>query len=396
MRDGDPRALAGLCEVRGPAVLAYCEVVAGRGAAADAAAADAFGSFRAGVAATGDLASLNPEALLISATRHAAARHAGAELPSPCDRVPALLAARADRSITLAEHDWLGEHLAGCWTCRAPVARFEAADKAYLDPPDDDDGARDHRGDHRGHGRGGTGPRVAPAPPPPIVAAAADPVAYEQPEPGPPAYTQSEPAPPAYAQPEPAPPAYAQPEPAPPAYEQPEPAGRTSRAGAGAAGVRAVRAGTAGIRAARAGAAGIRATRTGSAGAHAVCAGTDRVEQPGPVSTPRENPAPHDMPAAHAGAEIPTAHGDPVLASTAAPDQPTSVYEMPDVLAAPSQGASEEVAWVPSPLHAEPANAGAGKPRKRPSLQAVAEGAPRRCRDARRARRGRWRRQRAD
>jgi hypothetical protein len=39
VRDGDPRALAGLCEVRGPAVLAYCEVVAGRGAAAIAAVA---------------------------------------------------------------------------------------------------------------------------------------------------------------------------------------------------------------------------------------------------------------------------------------------------------------------------------------------------------------------
>jgi hypothetical protein len=49
--------------------------------------------------------------------------------------VPALLAARADRSITLADHDWLQEHLASCWTCRAPVARFEAADRAYRDPP---------------------------------------------------------------------------------------------------------------------------------------------------------------------------------------------------------------------------------------------------------------------
>ncbi|MEA2139692.1 MAG: hypothetical protein QOG56_2842, partial [Solirubrobacteraceae bacterium] len=135
VRDGDPGALEAVCEARGPAVLAYCEVVAGRGPAGAAAAADAFGSFRAGVVANGDLSNVKPEALLIAATRHAAARYAGADLPAPCSRVPALLAARADRSISLADHDFLEEHLGGCWTCRAPVARFEAADRAYLDPP---------------------------------------------------------------------------------------------------------------------------------------------------------------------------------------------------------------------------------------------------------------------
>lgn len=134
VRDGDPEALAGLCDVRGPAVLAYCEVVAGRDRAA-AAAAEAFGSFRAGVVVAGDLATINPEALLVSATRHAAARHATGDVPAACARVPQLLAARADRSITLADHDWLEEHLASCWTCRAPVARFNVADKAYADPP---------------------------------------------------------------------------------------------------------------------------------------------------------------------------------------------------------------------------------------------------------------------
>jgi hypothetical protein len=134
VRDGDPDALAGLCDRRGPAVIAYCEVVAGPGAAAGA-AAEAFGIFRADVVAAGDLGDVNPEALLISATRHAAARHARSDAPSPCAGVPALLAGRADRSITLADHDWLEGHLADCWTCRAPVARFEAADRAYRDPP---------------------------------------------------------------------------------------------------------------------------------------------------------------------------------------------------------------------------------------------------------------------
>jgi hypothetical protein len=134
VRDGDPEALAGLCDVRGPAVLAYCEVIAGRGERGAAAAIEAFGSFRAGVVHAGDLATLNPEALLISATRHAAARHASSDVPDACSRVPGLLAARADRSISLVDHDWLKEHLETCWTCRAPVARFEVADNAYRDP----------------------------------------------------------------------------------------------------------------------------------------------------------------------------------------------------------------------------------------------------------------------
>lgn len=134
VRDGDPDALAGLCDRRGPAVLAYCTVVAGQQHAV-AAAAEAFASFRAGVVAAGDLANLNPEALLVSATRHSAGRYAGSDAPQACARVPALLAARADRSITLADHDWLQEHLPGCWTCRAPVSRFEAANRAYVDPP---------------------------------------------------------------------------------------------------------------------------------------------------------------------------------------------------------------------------------------------------------------------
>jgi len=134
VRDGEPEALAGLCDRRGPAVLAYCEVIAGPGPRAFVAAAEALGSFRAGVFSTQDLGNLNPEALLLSATRHAAARHAGIDSPLDCARLPVLLAARADRSITLSDHDWLERHLANCWTCRAPVARFEAAERAYHEP----------------------------------------------------------------------------------------------------------------------------------------------------------------------------------------------------------------------------------------------------------------------
>jgi hypothetical protein len=135
VRDGDPAALAGLCDRRGPAVLAYCRHVAGDAASAAAAAAS-FGHFRAAVFAAQDPASINPEALLVNATRHTAAQHAGMAAPiGVCAVVPLLLAARADRSITLADLDRLEEHLETCWTCRAPVARFEAAERAYRNPP---------------------------------------------------------------------------------------------------------------------------------------------------------------------------------------------------------------------------------------------------------------------
>jgi hypothetical protein len=134
VRDGDPAALAGLCDRRGPAVLAYCRHVAGDAEAA-AAAAEAFGSFRAAVHAAEDPADINPEALLLNTTRHAAAGRVGIVALGICAVVPLLLAARADRSISPADLDQLEEHLRTCWTCRAPVARFEAAERAYRDPP---------------------------------------------------------------------------------------------------------------------------------------------------------------------------------------------------------------------------------------------------------------------
>jgi hypothetical protein len=136
VRDGDPAALEGLCERRGPAVLAYCRIVAGDAAAATA-AAEAFARFRAEVVAADDPANLNPEALLVSATRHAAAHHASVVASGLCAEVPALLAGRADRSISPANVEFLEGHLEVCWTCRAPVARFTAAERAYRDPPDE-------------------------------------------------------------------------------------------------------------------------------------------------------------------------------------------------------------------------------------------------------------------
>jgi hypothetical protein len=136
VRDGDPAALIGLCAVRGPSVVAYCRHVAGDAEAADA-AAEAFAHFRRAVVDTPQLTDLDPEALLISATRTAAARHgarAGDGVAGVCAEVPGLLAARADKSISVGDLARLDEHLERCWACRAPVARFKAAERAYRDP----------------------------------------------------------------------------------------------------------------------------------------------------------------------------------------------------------------------------------------------------------------------
>ena len=148
VRNGDPDALAGLCARRGPAVLAYCERVAGV-EQATAAAAEAFRRFRTAVIEANDPGDLNPEALLISATRRAAAEFVPRPADSPdvlrfvarrpatgwCGDVPALLAARADRTISRIDLARLEQHLDGCPACRAPEARFEAAERAYRDPP---------------------------------------------------------------------------------------------------------------------------------------------------------------------------------------------------------------------------------------------------------------------
>jgi hypothetical protein len=116
-------------------VLAYCRQVAGE-ANAGPAAADAFARFRATVVSQGLEAGFNPEALLISATRIAAAGMADKSPQEACADVPRLLAERADRSISIGDLERLDEHLAGCWACRAPVARFRAAERAYRDPPE--------------------------------------------------------------------------------------------------------------------------------------------------------------------------------------------------------------------------------------------------------------------
>ncbi len=135
VRDGDPAALAGLCAARGPSVLAYCRQLVGDADAAEA-AAEAFARFRATVVAAGALSDLNPEAVLVKATREAAASRAAGASEGTCAELPQLLAARANKTISDADCKRLEEHLETCWACRAPVARFKAAERAYGDPPD--------------------------------------------------------------------------------------------------------------------------------------------------------------------------------------------------------------------------------------------------------------------
>ncbi len=149
LRAGDRATAEALCARRGAAVLAYCERVVTPGAALDA-AAEGFARFRAAVIATPDSADVDPDVLLLSATRHAAAVHAprpalarvaeqlgaGRRGPQACALVPELLAARAEELLSDADRLRLSRHLQRCRACEALQRRFSAAEAAYRNPPD--------------------------------------------------------------------------------------------------------------------------------------------------------------------------------------------------------------------------------------------------------------------
>jgi hypothetical protein len=143
VRAGDPAALAALCERRGGAVLAYCREVC-EPADAAAAAAEALARFRAAVWAAGDASELQPETLLLGATRHAAAaaarrpaeprttrRIVGRAHTEVCTQVPALIVARAESLLGAADQDRLARHLERCASCRETEAAFRRAERAY-------------------------------------------------------------------------------------------------------------------------------------------------------------------------------------------------------------------------------------------------------------------------
>jgi hypothetical protein len=146
VRDGDPAALEGVLQRRGPAVLAYCELAC-RPQAAATVSAEAFAGFRAEVARAERPEAVDPEALLLSQTRRAAARHAPHSEPrrgllarrtpgrNACELMPELLVARTDGTLSEADRDRLARHLERCEACQAIARRFHAAERAYGDPP---------------------------------------------------------------------------------------------------------------------------------------------------------------------------------------------------------------------------------------------------------------------
>ncbi|MGI8803966.1 MAG: zf-HC2 domain-containing protein [Solirubrobacteraceae bacterium] len=141
MLDGEPASLAALCDLRGPAVIAYCEAVCGREPSVEAAAA-AFAGFRStAVHATRPLA-LNPDALLLAKAREAAAERAedpSGGFPRPddplCPQVPRLLAGAAEETLSPAERHHLRHHLARCVACRGAQNAQRQAERDYLYPP---------------------------------------------------------------------------------------------------------------------------------------------------------------------------------------------------------------------------------------------------------------------
>ncbi len=144
VRDGDPLALSGLTARRGRAVLAYADRVAAPGRSADAAAA-AFAWFRRAVVEATDPYAVDPERTLLRGARYTAAAHAPRVLPlrarlrggaAPCELVPELLAARAERELSDADISRLTRHLGRCAPCRAAEERFRLGERAYRDAPD--------------------------------------------------------------------------------------------------------------------------------------------------------------------------------------------------------------------------------------------------------------------
>jgi hypothetical protein len=145
VRAGDPAALQALVDRRGPAVIAFCTQVCGP-QAADRAAAEAFARFRAAVRDAQDLKSLQPEALLRGATRHAAASMARQPSGPPphgklrsrgtetCVHVPTMLAARANGALGPADLERIARHLDRCERCNALAEIFRRAELAYQDP----------------------------------------------------------------------------------------------------------------------------------------------------------------------------------------------------------------------------------------------------------------------
>ncbi|HEV2814610.1 MAG TPA: hypothetical protein VGW10_15250, partial [Solirubrobacteraceae bacterium] len=151
IRDGDPAVLRALIARRGSAVLAYCERACAPAQVPNA-AAEAFARFRALVVAAPRPADLDPEAALLSSTRHAAADRAprghappsgaglgrllgGRATADQISLVPQLLIARADGTLDGDGEEQLNRLLDASAAARAAEERFRAAEHAYRSAP---------------------------------------------------------------------------------------------------------------------------------------------------------------------------------------------------------------------------------------------------------------------
>jgi len=146
IRTGEPDVLRALVARRGAAVLAYCEQLSEPGRAPEA-LADAFARFRRTVLEVARAATLDPELVLLGATRHAAAARAPRPVPdrrgglgrllrggpdaATLALVPQLLAARAQRELSPADEERLARLLAASPEARRAEDRFHAAEDAY-------------------------------------------------------------------------------------------------------------------------------------------------------------------------------------------------------------------------------------------------------------------------
>jgi len=151
IRDGDPGVLRALVERRGAAVLAFCEVACAPGTAL-AAAGDAFARFRGAVIDAERPSELDPETLLLSATRQAAAARmpvpepvaagglgrlftGGRDATADTSEAPALLADRADGLLAPDEEVRLTRLLDASSGAREADDRLRAAEHAYRAAP---------------------------------------------------------------------------------------------------------------------------------------------------------------------------------------------------------------------------------------------------------------------
>ena len=139
LRSGDPAALAALCDRRGAAVFAYCQLAAGSDGAATVAAA-AFAEFRRAIQPPGTLTrGGEAERLLRAVSRRAAlehirgvsAGHRGSSVRAPCDVADHEIVAYLDRTLAPADHDVVAAHVGGCGSCTVLLERLKDAEPAF-------------------------------------------------------------------------------------------------------------------------------------------------------------------------------------------------------------------------------------------------------------------------